>query len=83
VVPRRAGSPAGSGAATDQGNPEPVRLNPNQTGSRAIPLGDFVADIERRRVAAGIADLPRNAGKRRSESKKALLKAINDAGGKW
>jgi hypothetical protein len=28
-------------------------------------------------------ELPRNSGIRRTESKKALLKAIEDAGGKW
>ena len=28
-------------------------------------------------------DLPRNSGERRTESKKALLKAIEEAGGKW
>jgi hypothetical protein len=50
---------------------------------KAIPLADFVADIERRRQETGITDLPRNSGKRRTESKKALLKAINDVGGNW
>ncbi len=30
-----------------------------------------------------IPEMPRNAGKNRTESKKALLKAIEDAGGKW
>lgn len=51
--------------------------------TKAIPLSDFVADIERRRVATGITELPRNAGNRRTESKKALLAAIEAAGGKW
>jgi hypothetical protein len=51
--------------------------------SKAIPLADFVADIERRRAVTGVDELPRNAGNRRSESKKALLDAIRDAGGKW
>ena len=50
---------------------------------KAIPLSDFVADIERRRVATGVTELPRNAGNRRTESKKALLAAIEAAGGKW
>ena len=50
---------------------------------KAIPLAEFAADIERRRLATGVTDLPRNAGKRRTPSKKALLKAIEDAGGKW
>lgn len=50
---------------------------------KAVPLAEFVADIDRRRAETGIADLPRNAGKRRTASKRALLKAIDDAGGKW
>ena len=48
-----------------------------------IPLDVFVADIERRRAETEITDLPRNAGNRRTESKRALLKAIEAAGGKW
>ncbi len=43
----------------------------------AIPLADFAADIERRRLAAGVTELPRNAGANRTESKQALLKAID------
>jgi hypothetical protein len=50
---------------------------------RAIPIADFAAQIERRRLETGITDLPRNSGVRRTESKKALLKAIEDVGGKW
>ena len=49
----------------------------------AIPFDEFVADIERRRIETGITELPRNAGNRRTESKRALLKAIEEAGGKW
>ncbi len=49
----------------------------------AIPLAAFVADIERRRVETGVTDLPRNGGNRRTPSKRALLKAIEDAGGEW
>jgi len=50
---------------------------------RAIPVADFIAYIERRRQETGITDLPRNKGENRTESKKALLKAIEDAGGTW
>jgi hypothetical protein len=49
----------------------------------AIPLADFAADIERRRREEGVGDLPRNSGKRRTASKRTLLKAIEDAGGQW
>ena len=31
----------------------------------------------------GPLEIPRNAGKNRTPSKRALLKAIEDAGGKW
>ena len=50
---------------------------------RAIPVAEFIAQIERRRQETGITDLPRNSGENRTESKKALLKAIEDAGGTW
>lgn len=44
---------------------------------------DFAADIARRREAAGNPEMPRNSGKRRTPSKRALLKAIEEAGGTW
>lgn len=49
-----------------------------------VSLDDFGRDALRRRAALG-NDLvvPRNAGNRRTASKKALLKAIAAAGGKW
>lgn len=49
----------------------------------AVKFEDFAADIARRREAAGNPELPRNSGKRRTASKRALLKAVRDAGGKW
>jgi len=50
-----------------------------------IPLEELGARIARRRAELGItdADIPRNSGTRRTESKKALLKAIKDSGGNW
>ena len=50
---------------------------------KSIPFAEFSADIERRRAETGITELPRNSGERRTESKKALLAAIEAAGGKW
>ena len=47
---------------------------------RMVELG---ARLAARRRELGIAELPRNAGKNRTASKRALLKAIEDAGGKW
>ena len=46
-------------------------------------MADFGRDLARRREAAGSPEPPRNSGKRRTPSKRALLKAIEDAGGKW
>lgn len=48
-----------------------------------VSLEAFGQDILRRRAAAGEPKLPRNAGKNRTPSKRALLKAIEEAGGKW
>jgi hypothetical protein len=48
-----------------------------------VKFEDFAADVARRREAAGNPELPRNSGKRRTASKRALLKAIEEAGGKW
>ena len=50
---------------------------------RPIPLREFAADFDRRRVEAGVTDVPRNAGDRRTDSKRALLAAIEKAGGRW
>ena len=50
-----------------------------------IDMAEYGARIARRRAELGIADadMPRNSGTRRTPSKKALLKAIKDAGGNW
>ena len=48
-----------------------------------IRMGEFGRRIAARKAELGLPDPPRNAGKRRTASKKALLKAIEDAGGKW
>ena len=44
---------------------------------------EFGARLAARREELGNPELPRNSGKRRTPSKRALLKAIEDAGGKW
>jgi hypothetical protein len=46
-------------------------------------MAELGRDLLRRRAETGIADLPRNSGKRRTASKHALLKAVEEAGGKW
>ena len=50
---------------------------------RRIAHEAIARELAERREAAGNPDLPRNAGTRRTPSKLALLKAIEDAGGKW
>jgi hypothetical protein len=55
----------------------------SKNNAKAIPFAEFAADIERRRAETGITELPRNSGQRRTASKKALLAAIEAAGGKW
>ena len=55
---------------------------PDWTGPR-ISHKEFAAKIAARRAELGNPGLPRNSGERRTESKKALLKAIEAAGGKW
>ena len=52
---------------------------------RIISMQELAEQIARRRAELGItdADMPRNSGLRRTASKKALLKAIKDAGGNW
>ncbi len=50
---------------------------------KPIALEAFGEDVLRRRVLYGAVEIPRNSGTRRTESKRALLAAIKDAGGDW
>ena len=50
---------------------------------RTIQHEEFAATLAARRAALGDPEMPRNAGNRRTASKRALLKAIEDAGGQW
>jgi hypothetical protein len=52
-------------------------------GEPVIDMADLGARLAKRRAELGNPELPRNAGANRTASKKALLKAIEDAGGKW
>lgn len=56
---------------------------PTSKDNKAIPLAEFVADLERRRLETGVTDMPRNAGNRRTASKQALLDAIARLGARW
>jgi hypothetical protein len=55
----------------------------NRRPSKPIPLEEWAAYVERRRAETGVTDIPRNSGNRRTESKRALLAAIEELGGKW
>ena len=52
-------------------------------GQPVIRMGEFGRRIAARKTELGLPDPPRNAGNNRTPSKRALLKAIEDAGGKW
>ena len=60
-------------------------MSSNDRWPRIISMQELAEQIARRRAELGItdADIPRNSGLRRTASKKALLKAIKDAGGNW
>jgi hypothetical protein len=58
--------------------------DPEAAEPAMITLEEFGADVMRRRAALGVQiNMRRNSGERRIASKKALLAAIEAAGGKW
>jgi hypothetical protein len=62
--------------------PEATIIDTDWPGRR-IDHAQYAAKLTARRELLGQPELPRNSGIRRTDSKKALLKAIEDAGGKW
>lgn len=56
--------------------------NANWQGKR-VRFADAVVELAQRRSEVEVPDSPRNSGDRRTPSKRALLKAIKEAGGKW
>jgi hypothetical protein len=58
---------------TSQPNSWPGRISHREFGER----------LAARRAEQGNPELPRNSGKRRTASKKALLAEIEKAGGRW
>ena len=60
-------------------------MSSNDRWPSIISMQELGEKIARRRAELGItdADIPRNSDLRRTASKKALLKAIKDAGGNW
>jgi len=59
------------------------RTSKAETEEPVIRMADLGARVAARKAELGLPDLPRNSGKRRTASKRALLKAIEEAGGKW
>lgn len=59
------------------------RTSKTETDQPVIRMADLAAQIAARRAELDLPHLPRNAGHNRTESKRALLKAIKDAGGEW
>lgn len=51
--------------------------------AQVVRMDELGARLARRKAELGLPELPRNSGTRRTPSKRALLKAIEDAGGKW
>ncbi len=66
--------------------PEPaegrLKADPEWTGRR-VDFPAFSEALVKRRAELGEPELPRNAGKSRTPAKRALLEAIEKAGGKW
>ena len=56
--------------------------DPSDAG-RVRRLSELAAELVQRRSEVGRLDVPHNAGNRRTASKRALLKAIEEAGGRW
>ena len=63
--------------------PRTTMASTASSNPRGTPLADFAKEVARRRAAFGDVVIPRNAGTRRTGSKRALLAAIGDAGGCW
>ncbi|MDE2597537.1 MAG: hypothetical protein KGL44_11730 [Sphingomonadales bacterium] len=64
--------------------PDPAEAAPDaDSAETVIRMADVGARVARRKAELGLPELPRNPGTRRTPAKRALLKAIKDAGGSW
>jgi len=66
--------------ASKSSKAEPLRAD---AGLRRVSHRELAAKVSARRAELGEPEMPRNAGNSRTASKRALLKAIEEAGGKW
>lgn len=60
-----------------------ILTEPEDWPGQRVRHADVAARLADRRAALGNPELPRNAGANRTESKRALLAAIEAAGGRW
>lgn len=60
-----------------------ISIETEEWPGRRLNHADVAARLAERRAALGNPELPRNAGSNRTESKRALLEAIEAAGGRW
>jgi hypothetical protein len=54
-----------------------------KTKREPVTLEELGRRLTARKAELGLPDPPRNAGRNRTPSKRALLKAIEEAGGTW
>ncbi len=59
------------------------KISKTDTGETVIQMADVAARLSKRRAELGEPKIPRNAGKSRTPSKRALLAEIEKLGGKW
>lgn len=59
------------------------KMSGTEDDEAVIDMAELGARIAARREALGAPELPRNSGARRTASKRALLAAVEAAGGKW
>ena len=57
--------------------------SPTDEEGPVVDMAAYGAKLAARRAELGYPELTRNAGTNRTASKRALLRAIADAGGKW
>lgn len=64
-------------------SPDPRMRSVGNWPGRVVAYREFAMDLVARREGLGEVEVPRNAGNRRTASKQALLKALDQLGTKW
>ena len=60
-----------------------MALQTSSDNRQSISLAAVGQDVARRVAAAGYPEMPRNAGNRRTKSKRAMLAALEEIGASW